>query len=179
MKILKNIGIGLGVIIALFFIVALFIDGEYHVERNIVINKPSNEVFEYVKYLRNQDNYSVWAKLDDDMKKEFRGTDATVGFVSAWDSEKNDVGAGEQEITKIMEGKRIEYQIRFLRPFEATDFIYMNTESLANGQCKVIWGFDGKMDYPMNMMLLFMDMDEMLGESLQTGLNNLKGVLEQ
>jgi hypothetical protein len=35
------------------------------------------------------------------------------------------------------------------------------------------------MAYPMNLMLVFMDMDAMLGKDLQTGLNNLKAVLEK
>jgi hypothetical protein len=35
------------------------------------------------------------------------------------------------------------------------------------------------MPYPMNIMLVFMNMDEILGKDLETGLNNLKGVLEK
>ena len=51
--------------------------------------------------------------MDPDMKKTYRGTDGTVGFVSAWDSEKDDVGKGEQEIIKITDGERIDYELRF------------------------------------------------------------------
>jgi hypothetical protein len=36
--------------------------------------------------------------MDPDMKKTYRGTDGTVGFVSEWESNKKDVGTGEQEI---------------------------------------------------------------------------------
>jgi hypothetical protein len=35
------------------------------------------------------------------------------------------------------------------------------------------------MKYPTNLMLLFMDMEEMLSPDLQNGLNNLKTLLEQ
>jgi len=35
------------------------------------------------------------------------------------------------------------------------------------------------MKYPMNLMFLFMDFDKMLGDDLQTGLDNLKTVLEK
>lgn len=38
---------------------------------------------------------------------------------------------------------------------------------------------DSSMPYPFNLMLLFMDMEEMIGNDLQTGLENLKLVLEQ
>jgi hypothetical protein len=35
------------------------------------------------------------------------------------------------------------------------------------------------MKYPMNLMLLTMNMEEMLAPDLQNGLNNLKTILEQ
>ena len=69
-------------------IAAIFVKREYSVEREVVINKPKQEVFEYVKLLKNQDNYSKWAMMDPKMKKEYTGTDGTVGFISAWDSVK-------------------------------------------------------------------------------------------
>jgi len=34
------------------------------------------------------------------------------------------------------------------------------------------------MPYPMNLMLLFIDMDAELGKNLQGGLDNLKAILE-
>lgn len=179
MKFVKYIVAVIVAIIALPFIVALFVDGSYHVEKEITIARPKSEVFDYVKYLKNQDSYSVWARMDPNMKKEFRGTDATVGFVSAWDSENKQVGRGEQEITRIVDGDRIEMDLRFFEPFEATDHAYMTTESVSDSETHVKWGFHGKMDYPMNLMMLTMNMDEMVGSDLQHGLNNLKKLLEQ
>lgn len=178
MKIIKKILIGFVALVALLLIIAIFIKKDYAVVREITINKPSSEVFAYIKMLKNQDNFSVWAQADPTMKKEFKGTDGTVGFVSAWDSQKDDVGKGEQEIIKIKEGERMDFELRFIKPFEATDYAYMTTEGQGN-LTKVKWGFNGKMDYPMNLMLLAMNMDEMLGKDLQQGLNQLKVVLEK
>ena len=39
--------------------------------------------------------------------------------------------------------------------------------------------FDGKMNYPMNLMLLFMNMDKMIGKDFESGLKNLKTILEK
>ncbi len=55
----------------------------------------------------------------------------------------------------------------------------MITESSSENATKVKWGFSGRMDYPMNLMLLFMNMEEMLGKDLDKGLQNLKAVLEK
>lgn len=167
------------VIIAIPLILALFVKNDYAVVREIVINKSRNEVFDYIKFLKNQDNFSKWATMDPDMKKTYRGTDGMAGFVSTWESDNPDVGTGEQEIVSIVEGERIDYELRFIKPFEANEPAFMTTESLAENQTRVVWGFSGHMDYPMNLMFLFMDMEKMIGDDLETGLINLKTVLEK
>lgn len=179
MKILKAILIIVLVIVAIVLLAGLFIKKEYSVERRVVINKPTSDVFAYTKLLKNQNNYSVWAMKDPAMKKEFHGTDGTVGFVSSWDSESKDVGKGEQTIVNIIPEEKIDYNIHFIEPFESNDHAYMTFKSPAAGQTEVRWGFNGKMNYPMNVMLPFMNMEEMLGKDLQDGLNNLKNILEK
>lgn len=179
MKIIKNIVFIFIGLIAFILVIALFTQKNYALKREITINRSKEIVFDYVKLLKNQDNFSVWAQMDPNMKKEFRGTDGTVGFVSSWDSENENVGKGEQEIKKIVDGERIDFELRFYEPFEATDNAYITAESLNDSITKVVWGFDGSFAYPMNLMLLFMDMNEMVGKDLREGLDNLKVVLEK
>lgn len=176
---MKKIVIGLLILIALPLVAAVFIPKEYAVEREIVINRPREQVFEYVKFLKNQDNFSKWASMDPHMEKTYRGTDGTVGFVSAWASDSSDVGSGEQEITALNEGERIDYELRFKEPFESTSPAYMLTEAQGENQTSVKWGFQGRMDYPMNLMLVVMDFEEMIGNDLETGLQQLKTILER
>lgn len=177
-KILKIAGLSLLSLIVLILLTALIVKKEYSVEREIAINQPKQIVFDYVKYLKNQNNFSVWAKIDPDMKVSFRGTDGTVGFVSAWESEVKEAGKGEQEIVKITGNERIDYVIRFLEPMKSTDNAYLQFKSVNDSTTSVKWGFYGKMPYPMNLMLLIMDMDAMLGKDLEGGLKNLKTLLE-
>ena len=179
MKILKWILIIIVIIIAVPLLIALFSKKDYKVEKEIIINKPKAEVFNYVKYLKNQDNYSKWASMDPNMRKSYRGTDGTVGFVSAWDSDKDDVGKGEQEIKGMKDGERIDYEIRFLEPFASTSNAYMTTEAVSDNQTKVKWGFSGHMSYPMNFMMVMMDMEKAVGDDFMTGLTNLKEILEK
>lgn len=179
MRILKRIFIVLLVLIAIPLIVALFVKKDYAVEKEIVINRPKQEVFDYVKMLRNQNNYSIWAMKDPAMKKTYTGTDGTPGFISAWESENKEVGAGEQEILKVTEGERVDFKLRFKEPFEAQDDAYMITEAAGEGQTLVKWGFKGAFPYPMNLMSLFVNMDKAVGNDLATGLTNLKSLMEQ
>ncbi|MEJ1221932.1 SRPBCC family protein [Sediminicola sp. 1XM1-17] len=175
---LKKILIGLAVVIAIPLIAAIFVKKDYSVEREILINKPKEVVFDYIKHLKNQDNFSKWALMDPDMKKTYEGTDGTVGFVAAWESDNDDVGKGAQEILKIAEGNRVDYELRFFEPFESTALAYMTTEEIDANNTKVSWGFSGSMDYPMNLMMVFMDMEKMIGDDFDEGLKNLKEELE-
>lgn len=176
---LKRILLVLAILLTVVVIAALFMNDKFAVKREITINKNKQEVFDYIKCLKNQNNFSTWSRKDPKMKKTFKGTDATVGFVSAWDSKVDGIGKGEQEITKIVDGKRIEFDLRFKEPMEARNFAYMTTTKVADTKTKVEWGFSGKMNWPMNFMLLFIDMDKMVGKDFQEGLDNLKVILEK
>lgn len=178
MKIFKRILLALGIIIAAFLIIALFLKSNYTVERSITVNKPDTVVFNYLKYLKNQNDFSVWAQMDPNMEKTYTGTDGTVGFISAWKSDVKDVGQGEQEIKNITSGKRIDYEVRFIEPFPGTSQSYLITDEQAPDQTKVTWGFKGHMAYPTNLMLLFFNMDQAIGNDLQKGLENMKQIVE-
>ena len=179
MKIIKTILKILLILIVVVLVVAAFLKKEYAVEREVTINKPKQEVFDYLLMLKNHNNFTKWAGMDPNMKIEFKGTDGTVGFTSAWDSAKDDVGKGEQTIAKITEGERIDYDLHFIKPFDGRATAYLETTATAAAQTKVKWVFAGKMNYPMNIICVFMNMDKTLGTDLQTGLDNLKNILEK
>jgi hypothetical protein len=169
----------LAALIVILLIIAAFSRKEYSVTSEITIQKPGQLVFDYLKLLKNQDNFSKWALMDPNMNKEFRGIDGTVGFVSAWESDKKNVGKGEQEITGIKEGEQIDYEVRFIKPFAGVAQVYLTVDSLSNEVALVTWGFSSKMPYPMNLMLLFMNMEKRIADDLNTGLKNLKKLFEQ
>lgn len=179
MKIIIGIIVAAVTIIGLLLVVGLFLNKEYVVSRAVLVNKSRSSVFEYLKLLKNQNKFSKWASMDKNMKTEFTGTDGTVGFISAWDSNEKNVGKGEQKIIKIAEGEKIDYEIHFIKPFNSTSYASMTTSDAGNDMTKVTWEFNGKMKYPMNLMLLFMNMEKMIGNDLTEGLNNLKTILEK
>lgn len=176
MKTLKKVLIVVAVVVAIPLIAALFVDGAYKTQKEITIKRTRSEVFEYIKHIKNQDHYSVWAMADPAALKSYSGEDGSIGFISRWDSEI--MGKGEQEIREIEPGKGIAVELRFLEPWEGIAHARMETEESGDDNTLVKWGFESKMPYPMNIMLLFVDMNEMMGKDLETGLNNLKATLE-
>ncbi len=178
MKILKIVGLVILVLILLLLLIAAFVKKDINVTKEVIINKSRQEVFAYVKLLKNQDNFSKWASMDPNMKKTYTGTDGTVGFISAWVGNK-DVGEGNQEILKIDEGNRIDYALRFIKPFKVNSESFITFADASSNQTKVEWGFKSRMPYPMNLMLLFVSADDMCGKDFEIGLANLKNLMEK
>jgi hypothetical protein len=170
MKILKFILFGLLGLIALALLVAAFLPKDYKVESDIVINKSKQEVFDYMRHIKNMDNYGVWNLSDPDMKKWYEGTDGTVGFKYSWDGEN--AGKGTQTIKKIEDG-RVETELNF--GFGEPAISHMVFEEVSPTQTKVTWGISGHSKWTQNLMTAVYDMTPMFNE----GLTNLKNVLEK
>ena len=81
MKIFIGIILGLAGIVALLLVIGFFVKKDYAVGVDVVVNKSKTAVFDYLRLLKNQNKFSVWASMDPNMKTEFRGTDGTEGFV--------------------------------------------------------------------------------------------------
>ena len=86
-------------------IVAISVDGCKGTE------EPGQEVYDYLKFLNNMKYYNKWVMADPNAKMTTKGTDGTVGFISAWDSENKQVGKGEEEIIKLVDGESIDFEI--------------------------------------------------------------------
>jgi hypothetical protein len=172
MKTLKKILIILLVVIAIPLIVALFVPKQFANEGQVVINKPVNEVFNYIKYVKNQDNFGVWQLSDPNMKTTEEGEDGTVGFKYNWDSEK--LGKGAQVITNIVPNERMESDMFFLEFDDRPNKAYISVEEQAPGQTLVKWGISGETPYPWNLMSLLHNMDN----DFNKGLEKLKEILE-
>ena len=165
------------VLFGAFFIVAYTTPTAYAVEKEVTVNKPKEQVFAYLKVLKNQNEWGPWYKKDPTMKQEFRGTDGQPGFVASWKG-NSETGEGEQEIKRVVEGERVDTELRFKQPWESKADAYMTTESTGENQTKVKWGIKGETPRPFNVLLLFMNMDQMIGNEFQEGLANLKTVVE-
>ena len=163
-------------LIALLLLTAAILPKTSTLTVSTVIDRPVRDVFEYVKHLKNQKYYSVWVMADPDVKLTYTGEDGTVGFISAWSSENKNVGVGAQEITNIVDGQRYDVELRFEKPFKATNQAYTTTEALGNDQTRVTNVFTAHSAFPMNLMSVLMK--NMLLRDMNQNMANLKKELE-
>lgn len=153
MKIIRGLVFGILALIVLLLVVALFVPKEYTVSVSTTINQPKQVVFDYVKLIKNQENYSVWVTEDPNVLMNYTGIDGTIGFKAAWNSKNNNVGEGSQQITKITDD-RMDVDIHFVRPMEGESKAATFVEAVSGNQTKVTNEFYGHSDYPMNLMSL-------------------------
>jgi effector-binding domain-containing protein len=171
MKILKVIGIILAVVIVIAVILVMVLPTKYNVERSVTIDAPKNIVFGQVAKFENFIKWSPWSELDPNMTYEIIGSDGEVGAVYSW-SGNDSVGTGSLTTISVTE-ERIEQKLDFTAPWEAHDLAYYEFEDTPGG-IKVTWGLDGNLARPMNIMGLFMSMEDMIGSDYEKGLESLK-----
>jgi uncharacterized protein YndB with AHSA1/START domain len=167
----------LATLIVLLLLIALFTKKNFSLEKQVIINKPKQQIFDYLRLIRNQEHYSVWVMKDPNIKIVYTGTDGTVGFTSSWESNDKNVGIGEQEIKKIVEGESMQVEIRFKKPFEGTNYATSTVTAVGDAQTKVALQFKGRTKFPMNIMNLMMD--KLVGTIMQKNLVNMKNNLEK
>lgn len=176
MKMIIKIIVVLIAIVAVSLVIAMFSKNKYTLTREIIINRPSDAVFNYIRYLRNQPEYNKWLLLDPNTKISYKGEpDGSPGAILTFESSNSKTGKGEFETKKITAGERVDFEIRFLA-FTANG--YMDVKALSPNSTKLTWVYNSGMNWPVNFVLLFMDMDKIIGKDIAESLNNMKHRLE-
>jgi hypothetical protein len=110
------------------------------------------------------------------MKKSWTGVDGTIGAMQSWESAI--VGNGSQTISKIEKPSLFQTKLDFITPHESHGIAYVKLVSEGT-TTKATWGMTSKMPYPINIMILFMNMEKTLGKDWDNGLSKLKKLSEK
>ena len=175
MKLSKFIGIVLGTLVGLVLIIALFAPKEFKYEKSIVINAPIEKVWENVNSLSALDKWSPWNAQDPNMKKELIGVDGTIGAIQNWESKI--VGSGSQTIETIDKPAFFETKLDFYKPHKTQGKSYVKLTK-EKSHTRACWGMTGKIAYPVNIMILFMNIEKDQGKDWDNGLSKLKMISE-
>lgn len=167
----------IGGLLLLIIFLAMIAPKKFAVSRSIVVDKPLEETFIFVKSIKNQDLWSPWKKKDPNMTQSYEGTDGEVGFIARWQGNKQ-VGEGEQEIIQIEENQTVISKLRFFKPWKSEADAFLSTKAVNDHQTKVTWGFSGENKVPFNIFMLFMNMDKAVGKDFEEGLADLKTHIE-
>ena len=118
-----------------------------------------------------------WFLNDPNFVIKFKGEDGKVGAASYWKG--NNKVEGIQKITKLQEGKLLETQLLFLRPYKSLSLNYMAVKELEPDRTKMVWGVKGVHRFPASVFMWLYGMERAIGKDFDTGLQNLKQILEK
>lgn len=176
MKILKILGLIIGLVVVFVLLAGLFMKKDFHFERSMQIQAPHDVVWDNVLYFKNHEKWSQWKAKDPNMQVNITGIDGAVGAKMSWKSEHKDVGNGSQTITAVQEGKRVDTDLEFEGQGGAKAFMTVDGDSTA---CTATWGLDMHANYPMNAIMGFFMSEKVMNEMFDTGLNMLKAASEK
>ncbi len=174
MKIVKNIVIGLIVLIVALAAIGFMLPSSYKVERSVSIVAPSDVVFEQVNNLKKNEAWSPWMANDPSVQITYTGPEAGKGAVSSWTSKKS--GNGSQTIEESIPGQSITTFLDFKDMGTANGHWTFVQEGEATKVTQQMTGDSGKNPFKHLMNLA---MDKMLGGYFEKGLASLKTVSEK
>jgi effector-binding domain-containing protein len=172
-EMLRNIIIGLVVLIVVVVGVAFVLPQNVHVERSTVIGASPDEVFAVVNDLTRAKDWGPWYKRDPDMELSLEGPPQGVGAKIKWKSATQ--GEGSQEIIESEPFSSVKTKLDFGGEGAAEASFKFEA---AEGGTKVTWGFDS--DVGMNPVMRYMGLmfDTWIGKDYEEGLANLKALVE-
>ena len=166
------------VIFLAIIILGVYLKKDYQIVREITIAKPKQEVFSYIKLLKNQNDYSYYNRKDPETVKSYTGTDGEVGFTYIWSSKINSIGSGTQTISKIIEGQEISCNIQFTKPLPLKSLATIALTETSENRTKVTWTFGSVYKFPLNIIIYFVNLEKLIGSDIATSLVTLKQNLE-
>ena len=175
MKILRNIGIGIAVLVLAILGAALIAPSENNMSRSVVINAPAKVVRANIMSFEGMLRWSPWHHRDPNQTYSIEN-DGQVGALYTWSGEDSLVGEGSQTITEIDENS-VNTHLHFVRPFESEADAKAIMEKVDDG-VKVTWHYHDETPYPLNIFNLFFDMEKMLGPDFEEGMMKLKEISE-
>jgi uncharacterized protein YndB with AHSA1/START domain len=174
---LRIIGIGLAVAVALLVVYATTRPDIFRVERSLAIKAPPEKIFPLLNDLKGWSAWSPYEKKDPAMKRSFGAVTAGKGATYGWEGNKN-VGKGSMEITESAQPSKIVIKLDFLEPFEAHNTAMFTLEGKGEATT-VTWAMFGPANFVSKLMGIFFDMDKMVGTDFEAGLASLKTIAEK
>lgn len=141
---------------------------KFRVSESKVIDASLKDVFGTVKDFNTWKEWSPWSVLEPEAQRTVEMTEDGVGSFQYWNGEIT--GEGTIEHVKIEEGKTIDQEISFLKPYKSNDKVWWEFEEVEGG-VKVTWNMLGSL--PFFMFFMKKKMAAWIGMDYQRGLGML------
>lgn len=175
MKVLKIIGLSLLGLVLLLVIVGFFFPAKVTMERSIVINASQESVFRQLNELPLWEGWSPWKAMDPEMKITYSQQTSGTSAWYTWEGEK--AGKGKLTITSSKPFSEVITALEFDGQSGSSASFHITPE--ANGQSKLVWGFDSDMGSNPFMRIMGAIMKGFLEDQYDQGLAKIKELAEK
>ena len=164
-------------IITFFAFLHAWAKKEFDISRTVVINRPRDEVYNFVRQLKKQHLWMPWFRENFEGSLKYKGDDGKLDALLYWKGHRK-FYEGTQKIVKLNQGKIVETRFLIVRPFTIILLEYKGLKSIDEAKTKMVWGVRGSLKFPFSVIALLHPVDKAYGKELEKGLKNLKVVLE-
>ena len=110
------------------------------------------------------------------MRKDFSSPSTGAGAQYKWSGNK-EVGRGQMTIVDTTQNKEVALKLDIDAPFEAHNEVNFSIDAETESST-VTWAMTGPQNFFMRAMSFVFNMDQMVGRDFESGLQNLKQLVE-
>ena len=146
----------------------------FDIEKTILINKPSSEVFSYIANFENWPSWSPWLRQEPECSFRVKNPAGKVNHRQEWEGKY--IGSGTMEIESIKPGEAIYYNLHFMKPWKSQSKVSFEL-SKKDADTLVTWTMKGSI--PVFLFFMKRMMSALVGSDYKRGLAMLKERLEE
>ena len=164
------------ILLILLAVIGMMLPSSAKIERSVLINAPASAIFPHLNSMRAFHVWSPWSTIDPDTDYRFEGPEQGIGSRMSWESGREQVGQGSQEIVDSIPNQRVEMRLEFGDKGNGNATFLLEPEGAAT---RVRWQFRTNFGWDLFGRYVGLMLDSMIGMSYEKGLNTLKAQVEE
>jgi len=164
-------------IITFFAFLHAWAKKDFDISRTVVINRPKEEVYNFVRQLKKEHLWMPWFEKDFNGILKYKGDDGKLEALLYWKGHKH-FYEGTQKIVKLNQGKIVETRFLIVKPFRFVILEYKGLKEIDETKTKIVWGIRGGLVFPFSVIALIHPVDKAYGKDIEKGLQKIKNILE-
>lgn len=145
----------------------------FETRRSIRVQRPLNEVFDFVGDFKNWRTWSPWLCQEPSCPVEIRGEAGKPGHSQSWDGQY--IGSGSMTLSTLRAREQLEYALEFIKPWKSSSKAGFEFRDLGQAT-EVTWWMKGTL--PVFLFFMKKMMVAFIGSDYERGLGMMKEHLE-
>jgi hypothetical protein len=172
-----KIVLSVGAVIVALLVFAATKPNSFRVQRSITIHASQERVFPFINDLRSWEAWSSDTGGDGTVQKIYSGPASGTGAAAEWNGSGR-AGAAKMLIVESVVPSKVSVKVDWSKPFKAHNLNEFTFHAQGD-ETEVDWSIEASNLYAMKLMGIFVNMQSVFGNHMESGLKNLKGVVEK